>query len=151
MKSSSLFFWWYVVCLPQCQKSFPRFVGRHLGRKKHCRICGNIVCVDCLNPSAVRIVEFCRKEGTKQTTHDYVDACASCYWGQVMFVRWRKCSLSIACAMKLCMMYIYMCIYCAYILYICCCNWDLPCCAHRMKSLYPLRGQRGTMRTRTTR
>ena len=93
------FFCCFDVCatLSQCQKAFPRFISRHMGFKKHCHICGNIVCAACLNVSAVRIVEFAAAAvagagagagGRGDNKDIYVDACASCFWGQVHLI-WR--------------------------------------------------------------
>lgn len=54
-----------------CSKGFPRLVGKQ--KKRHCKICGNIVCAECLN-GTVRV---------KELNYISVEACANCYWGQV--------------------------------------------------------------------
>jgi hypothetical protein len=54
-----------------CSKKFPRLIGKRM--KRHCKICGNIVCNICLTGAVV----------IKELKGGYVDACSNCYWGQV--------------------------------------------------------------------
>ncbi len=54
-----------------CSKPFMRIVGKK--QKRHCKICGNIVCVNCLT-GCVKVKEF---------SSLLVDACSICYFGQV--------------------------------------------------------------------
>lgn len=54
-----------------CCKSFPRIVGKHF--KKHCILCGNIVCSSCLVGN-VRV---------KELNNSAVAACSYCFFGQV--------------------------------------------------------------------
>jgi hypothetical protein len=54
-----------------CSKDFMRIIGKR--QKHHCKICGNIVCKNCLT-GMVRIKEI--------PSSGYVQACSNCFWGQ---------------------------------------------------------------------
>ena len=53
-----------------CCKKFTFFFKNN--KKKHCKVCGNIICINCLI-GMVKIKEF---------QSQYVEACSNCYWGQ---------------------------------------------------------------------
>jgi hypothetical protein len=60
-----------IHCCMICSRAFMRIVGKR--QKHHCKICGNIVCRDCLT-GMVRIKEI--------ASFGYVEACSNCFWGQ---------------------------------------------------------------------
>jgi hypothetical protein len=53
-----------------CSKKFLRIIGKK--DKFHCKICGNIVCRDCLTGMVL----------IREIPEGYVEACSNCYWGQ---------------------------------------------------------------------